>query len=588
MSARAKRIEDFALIGDGETAALVDREGTIEWLCMPRFDSEACFAALLGNDENGCWRLAPADGWNRVDRRYQQNTLILETLFETDSGSVAIIDFMPMRGKAPDVVRIVEGRSGTVAMRSQLALRFDYGRIHPLVRGDGTGRTIAISGPNAVALDFPVPLAFDDRWFCAEFTVRAGESLGFVMTWFPSYADMPEPVDTEEALRETSDAWRGWADSAKYEGPCRQAVIRSLITLKALIHQPTGGIVAAPTSSLPERPGGGRNWDYRYCWLRDATFTLLALVQAELKGEATAWLKWLRRTLAGVPVDVQPFFTVVGERRMIEWEADWLTGFNGARPVRFGNGAADQLQLDIYGEVIDALQSASMHGIDRDDDSDALMRLLAASLEQRWRDPDAGIWESRGPVAHHCYTKVMCWVAFDRAAKWFENSDPALAGRYAALAEEVHQLVIERAYDEERGTFTRTFGEKGVDAALLRLPLVGFLPVDDPRIVGTVQAIEQDLIRDGLVRRYVPDDVDDGVGGDEGAFLAATFWLVQVYARQGRSEEARSLFDRLAPVANDLGLLAEEAGPEGLLGNFPQALSHVAHIRAAFELLERD
>ncbi|WP_431469837.1 glycoside hydrolase family 15 protein [Sphingosinithalassobacter sp. LHW66-3] len=579
-----KRIEEYALIGDGETAALVRRDGSIEWLCMPRFDSEACFAAILGDAENGCWRMRPAGEVTRSSRRYLDETLILETEFETRDGCIAVIDFMPIRGEAPDIVRIVEGRRGSVEVCSELAARFDYGQLHPLVRTCSEAQVLAIAGPDAIVLDFDEPITFEDRWFTSRFTVNEGDRRCFVMTWFPAHEAVPESVHPEKAFEDTRGFWEDWVARCKYDGPYRGEVIRSLVTLKALIHRPTGGIVAAPTSSLPECPGGSRNWDYRFCWLRDSTFLLLSFLQSGMSAEAHAWVGWLRRAVAGEPIDVQPFYTVGGDRRMLEWQAPWLAGFNGATPVRFGNAAADQCQLDIYGEVIDTLHSAVRHGMERTEDSDALVRLLAADLESEWQKPDAGIWESRGEPRHFVYSKVMCWTAFDRAACWFEESDPELCSHYRELAERVKAQVLERGFDSERNSFVAAYGETALDAATLRIPLVGFLPAEDPRVRGTVAAIESALDRDGFVRRYAPDRIEDGVGGGEGAFLAASFWLVDAYVLQNRLEDARRLFERLCATANDVGLLAEEVGEEGLLGNFPQALSHLSLVAAALSL----
>jgi len=581
--ARDKRIEDYALIGDGQTAALVGRDGSIDWLCLPRFDSEACFAALLGEDNNGRWKIAPASAVTSKRRRYQGDTLVLETEFTTADGVVAVIDFMPMRGQAPDIVRIVEGRGGSVEMTSDFAIRFDHGQIHPLLREDHAC-TIAIAGPNAVRLDSGAPIETGDRRITSRFTITEGQRLPFIMTWYQSHLDTPKPVDAETALAETCAYWNEWVDRACYEGRYRNRAIRSLITLKALIHQPTGGIVAAPTTSLPERPGGDRNWDYRFCWLRDATFTLLALIKAQLFDEADQWVHWLRRAVAGEPIDLRPFYSVDGERRSIEWEADWLAGFNGAQPVRIGNGAAGQLQLDIYGEVLDTLFLAAKHNVAPSQEADALFRLLVASLEENWRKPDAGIWESRGDPQCHVYSKAMCWVAFDRAAQWFEESDAALAERYRNLAEEVRSEVLEKGFDAARNTFTGTYGAPPLDAAVLRLPLTGFIAADDPRMIGTVAAIERELIEDGFVKRYQTDETDDGVGGEEGAFLAASFWLVDVLALQGRTEDAEVLFERLYGIANDVGLLAEEYGFGRQLGNFPQALSHLSLVVSALNL----
>lgn len=582
--ARAKRIEDYALLADGETAALVHRNGSIEWMCMPRFDSEACFAALLGNDDNGCWKMETKAEVRASCRRYLGDTLILETELETEEGRVALIDFMPIRGQAADIVRIVEGREGRVTMRSELAPRFDYGQVHPLVRTCSEAQLLAIAGPDAIALHFDVPVRFEKRWFVSDFAVSEGERIAFVMTWFPSHEAVPERVHVERALEDTRNDWTAWIGNCTYRGEHAELVKRSLLTLRALIHRPTGGMVAAPTVGLPEQPGGTRNWDYRFCWLRDSTLMLLALLQAGMREEAEHWVGWLRRAVAGEPIDVQPFYTVTGDRRILEWEAPWLDGFNGAQPVRFGNAAARQVQLDVYGEVIETLHLAAGHGIDNSRDSDVLVRLLAAHLERHWEQPDAGIWESRGKPRHYVYSKVMCWVAFDRSASWFEDNDPALARHYRALADRVRQVVLDRGIDSNAGHFTGAFGERNLDAALLRLPAVGFIPADDPRMAATIEAIERKLLRDGLVRRYAPEEFDDGIGEDEGAFIAASFWLVDAYVLQGRTEEARQMFDRLCRAANDVGLLAEEYDGERLLGNFPQGLSHLSLIVAAMNL----
>ncbi|MBY8829814.1 glycoside hydrolase family 15 protein [Hephaestia mangrovi] len=579
----AKRIEDYALIGDGQTAALVSREGAIDWMCLPRFDSEACFAALLGDEDNGCWQIAPDDAVTSTRRRYLGDTLVLETEFTTESGVVAVTDFMPMRGEAPDIVRIVEGRSGRVKMRSALAIRFNYGQVHPLIRRED-GLTMAIAGPNAVRLDFDVGIEFDDRWGMSRFEIGEGERVTFVMTWFESYRETPQPVDAETALADTCAWWEEWAAKACYEGEYRDQAMRSLITLKALIHQPTGAIVAAPTASLPERPGGARNWDYRFCWLRDSTFTLLALIGAELFDEADAWVHWLRRAVAGEPIDLRPFYSVGGDRRMIEWEADWLDGFGGAKPVRFGNGAAGQLQLDIYGEVLDTLFVAANHDVAPSDEADALFRLLVGDLERHWDKPDAGIWESRGDPKCHVYSKAMCWVAFDRAARWFEGNDADASEKYRALAEQVRAEVLDKGFDAEQNSFTGAYGDPALDAAVLRLPLTGFIEADDPRMIGTVAAIERELMKDGFVKRYQTEQTDDGVGGGEGAFLAASFWLVDVLALQGRAADAEKLFGRLCGLTNDVGLLAEEYGYGQQLGNFPQALSHLSLVVSALNL----
>jgi GH15 family glucan-1,4-alpha-glucosidase len=581
-----KRIADYALIGDDETAALIGRDGAIEWLCFPRFDSEACMAALLGDQEHGCWRMEVAGATGETSRRYRGDSLILETEIACKSGKVRFIDFMPIRGEAPDVVRLVECIEGEAEVTSELLLRFDYGRIHPLVRTHLPGRAVAISGADGVSLDFDAEIEFTDRRFTSRVSLKQGERSSFVLTWFPSQEDVPDRVDPLKALEDTEAYWKKWLESVRYEGPDRAAVIRSLITLKALIHQPTGGIIAAPTASLPERSGGERNWDYRYCWLRDATFTLLALTSMGLHEEAKAWIEWLERAVGGDPIILQPFYTVTGGHRALEWEADWLPGFNGALPVRFGNRARNQLQLDIFGEVIDALYQAKDQDIANHGETERLIGMLADRLEEVWQEPDAGIWESRGEPRHHTYSKVMCWVAFDRAAATFEGNDEDRSRRYRELACAVRAEVEERGFDEQRGAFVGAYGHPALDAAALRIPLVGFLPADDPRIVRTMEAIEGELVSNGLVRRYLPEAFDDGVGGEEGAFVAASFWLANVYYLQGRREDARAQFARVVERANDLGLLAEELAidGDGQLGNFPQGLSHLSLVSTAHRL----
>ncbi len=580
-----KRIGDYALIGDGETAALVHRGGSIEWLCLPRFDSEACFAAILGDEENGSWHIGFGGEIERT-RRYRGDSLILETEIVCEGGRARVTDFMPVREENPRVVRIAECLEGEVRLTSQLRLRFDYGRIHPLVRRSDDGDVVAISGPNGVSLDFDVPIEFTDRRFSSERRLCAGERTCFALTWFPSAEAPPDWLDPLTALERTGSFWADWSDRACAEGPYRDTVMRSLITLKALIYAPAGGMVASPTASLPEQSHGERNWDYRYCWLRDATFTFLALTRWGLDDEARGWIEWLRRTVGGEPIELQPFYAVDGGRRAIEWIADWLPGFNGASPVRFGNGAQVQLQLDIYGELIDSLYQAREEGVGDPEASDQLIRLLAARLEEIWQQPDAGIWESRGPLLHHTYSKVMCWVAFDRTAAWLAERDPQLSARYCQLAQRVRDQVLEKGIDPSRNCFVRAYGDSALDAAALRIPLVGFLPASDPRVSATVAAIERDLCRDGLCRRYRPEETDDGLSGDEGAFVAVSFWLAEVLHMQGRTVEARRLFERLVERANDLGLLAEQLafGDDRQLGNFPQGLSHIALLDAADRL----
>lgn len=580
-----KHISDYALIGDGQTAGLVHESGAIEWLCFPRFDSEACFAALLGDTDNGCWHFDFGSEVISRERSYRKDSLILDTIVTCKSGKLRITDFMPMRGRAPDVVRMVECLEGEVELRSELYLRFDYGRIHPLVRTVSNDRCLAISGANAVSLDFDDFITFEDRRFSTCSTLSRGETRNFVLTWYPGHEDPPDRVTPSHALADTEAFWSDWLSNMTYDGPYRDQVVRSLVTLKAMIHLPTGGIVAAPTASLPERIGGSRNWDYRYCWLRDATFTLLALIRVGLTDDARKWIEWLRRAVGGDPIDLKPFYTIDGEPRALEWEADWLDGFAGSRPVRFGNGAQGQLQIDIIGETIDCLYQAHEHDL-VEDDSNQLLKLLAAKLEDVWDQPDAGIWESRGGPRHNTYSKVMSWVGFDRAAAWLEEDEPELSSHYRDLAKKVHQQVLEKGYDSDREAFVSAYGDTSLDASALRIPLVGFLPADDKRMLGTVKAIERELCVDNLVRRYVPDDTDDGVGGGEGAFIAATLWLADVYYLQGRKDDARELFEQVMDRANDLGLLAEELDLERpvQLGNFPQALSHLSVIQIADRL----
>ncbi|WP_126173678.1 glycoside hydrolase family 15 protein [Altericroceibacterium xinjiangense] len=581
-----KDIADYALIGDCETAALINRQGTLEWLCFPRFDSEACCTALLGDEENGCWKIDVAGATGETSRRYRGDTLILETEIACETGRVRLIDFMPIRGEAPDVVRIVECLEGEAEVTSQLLLRFDYGRINPLVYEKGEKRAVAISGPDGVSLNFDVGIEFADRRFTSQFTITEGERRSLVLTWFPSHEKVPDRVDPIRALRDTEDFWADWLEEVEYHGEYRDTVVRSLITLKALIHRPTGGIIAAPTSSLPENPGGVRNWDYRYCWLRDATFTLLALTSMGMKQEAKAWIDWLRRATGGDPIHLQPFYTVTGDHRALEWTADWLSGFNGAQPVRFGNGAEIQLQLDVYGEVVDALYQAIEQGISDSPETLALIGMLADCLEKEWQKPDAGIWEIRSNPLHHTYSKVMCWAAFDRAAAAFRDHDEERCRRYRDLAREVAEEVLEKGFDKELNAFVYAFGSKKMDAAALRIPLVGFLPPDDPRVVGTVEAIERELKHGPLVRRYA-GDIEDGLEGDEGAFVAASFWLADVYCMQGRKDDARAIFEGLLDRANDLGLLSEELALDSTrqLGNFPQGLSHLSLVGTAYRLM---
>ncbi|PRX98608.1 glycoside hydrolase family 15 protein [Allonocardiopsis opalescens] len=593
----AGRIEDYALIGDMESAALVGRDGSIDWLCMPRFDSPAFFAALLGTEDHGNWSIRPRDGGPRADRRrYRGDTLILETEWDTPTGSVRVIDFMPPRGQAPDVVRIVEGLSGTVEMRTELRLRFDYGRVVPWMHRDDHSELVGIAGPDAVWLASPVDLEGHNFKHDAEFTVRAGERVPFVLTWHPSYQAEPDHADPEPALAETERFWTEWVATCTYDGKYRDAVVRSLITLKALTYAPSGGIVAAPTTSLPEDLGGVRNWDYRYCWLRDATITLEALLRSGYTEEAEAWREWLVRAVAGDPQDMQIMYSVLGERRLPEWEPDWLPGYEGSRPVRIGNAAVNQFQLDVYGEVMDVLFLARQSGLEGAGHVWGLQRSLTNYLEFTWDTPDEGLWEVRGPSRHFVHSKVMAWVAADRAVRMVEEfGKDGPVERWKELRDRIHAEVCEHGYDPDRNTFTQYYGGTNLDAALLLIPVVGFLPPDDPRVVGTVEAIQRELMVDGFVLRYPIEATDgsdavDGLPGDEGAFLACSFWLADALHLIGRRKEATELFERLLALRNDVGLLAEEYDPRigRMVGNFPQAFSHVPLVTTAYNLTLHD
>jgi GH15 family glucan-1,4-alpha-glucosidase len=581
-----RRIEDYALLGDLQTAALVGRDGSIDWCCFPRFDSGACFAALLGDRRNGRWLLAPAAEALRTERRYRRDTLILETVYETAEGAVRVIDFMPPRGRDPDIVRIVEGIRGRVAMRFELIIRFDYGHVVPWVRRvDST--LLAIAGPDALALRTPVDVHGEDLTTVAEFAVEAGVRIPFVLTWFPSYEPLPAPIDPEIALAESESYWREWAQSQAHMGDYDEEIHQSLLVLKALTYQPTGGIVAAPTTSLPEWIPGVRNWDYRFCWLRDATLTLLAMLAAGYRDEALAWYEWLVRAVAGDPAQVQILYGIAGERRIDERELEWLPGFEHECPVRIGNAASTQRQLDVYGEVLDAFYQTRAQGGDGSEYGWALLRHLLAWLEDGWREKDAGIWEVRGPDRHFTHSKVMAWVAFDRAVRLHEEFDhDGPIERWRQLRDEIKAQVLAEGWSERKQAFTQSYGSDALDASILMLPLVGFLPVTDPRIVSTVEAIQRELTVDGLVLRYRTEGDVDGLPPGEGVFLACSFWLVEVLALQGRREEARALFERLLRLRNDVGLLAEEYDPiaRRQLGNFPQALTHLALVEAAIAL----
>jgi GH15 family glucan-1,4-alpha-glucosidase len=580
-------IEDYALVGDTHTAALVGRDGSIDWLCLPRFDSGACFAALLGDESNGRWRLGPAGGGRAARRRYRDETLVLETEFETAAGAVRVIDFLPIRDQTPHLVRIVEGLRGSVPMQMELVIRFDYGQTVPWVRRL-EGVLTAVAGPDGVALRTPVATLGKGMATTAEFSVNAGQRVPFVLSWYPSHLGPPQAPDAEAALAYTDRWWRDWSARCIYRGPWREAVVRSLITLKALTYAPTGGIVAAPTTSLPELIGGVRNWDYRYCWLRDATFTLYALMHGGYREEAARWRDWLLRAVAGDPAQLQILYGLAGERRIPELEASWLSGYEGSRPVRIGNAAVEQFQLDVFGELMDALYVARRSGLEPEAAAWSLQRHLVAHLEAVWPDPDEGIWEARGGRRRFTHSRVMAWVALDRSIKTAETL--GLEGpldRWKRVRAEIHDDVCANGYDPERGSFVQSYGSNVLDASLLLIPLVGFLPASDPRVRGTVQAIEKELMADGFVMRYeAVEGGADGLPPGEGAFLPCTFWLADAYAQIGRRREARRLFERLLGIRNDVGLLAEQYDPptRRLVGNFPQAFSHVALVNSATNL----
>jgi GH15 family glucan-1,4-alpha-glucosidase len=582
------RIEDYALVGDCQTAALVGRDGSIDWLCLPRFDSGACFAALLGSAENGRWLLAPAAGTRAVRRRYRGETLVLETEFDTGDGDVVVVDFMPPRSSRAELVRIVRGRRGKVPMRMELVVRFDYGWLVPWVRRRGGG-LIAVAGPDLVSLDAGVELRGERFTTVADFTVCEGQSVPFVLGWRPSHEPESPPVDPEAALADTERWWREWAGRCTYGGEWRAPVTRSLITLKALTYSPTGAIVAAPTTSLPEHVGGVRNWDYRYCWVRDATFTLYALLLNGFHEEARAWREWLLRAVAGKASQLQIMYGVAGERRLTELTLDWLPGYEGSRPVRIGNAAADQFQLDVFGEMADTLHLARRVGLQTTADGWRVERGLLEYLESRWSEPDEGIWEVRGPRRHFTHSRMMAWLALDRAVRDVERY--GLDGpveRWRALRDTVHREICSRGFDPDQNAFVQYYGGKELDASLLTMPQVGFLPASDPRVRGTVAAIERRLVVDGFVRRYTVAEHVDGLPAGEGVFLLCTFWLADAYLLLGRRAEARSLFERLLAIANDVGLLPEEWDPVArrFLGNFPQAFSHVGLINTAHNLTE--
>ncbi|RDG39351.1 glycoside hydrolase family 15 protein [Streptomyces corynorhini] len=589
-----QRIEDYALIGDLQTAALVGRNGSIDWLCLPRFDSAACFAALLGTEDNGHWRLAPAGARACTRRGYVGESLVLESVWETRTGTVKVTDFMPQRDVAPEIMRIVEGVSGTVEMSATLRLRFDFGSVVPWMRRS-QGHRVAVAGPDSVWLRSEPKVKTWGQHFstCSSFSVTAGEKVAFVLTWHPSHEPRPPRVDPYESLERSLEDWREWAARCRYEGPHRAAVMRSLITLKALTYGPTGGIVAAPTTSLPEELGGVRNWDYRYCWLRDSTLVLGALVSAGYLAEAAAWRDWLLRAVAGDPADLQIMYGLGGERRLPEVELPWLSGYARSAPVRTGNDAVKQLQLDVYGEVMDSLNVARTAGLVGKPHAWNLQLSLLGFLESKWREPDEGLWEIRGPRRHFTHSKVMAWVAADRAVRTLE-ADPTLGGdigRWRAMRDEVHREVCEKGYDPVRNTFTQSYGSAELDAATLLIPRVGFLPPDDPRVIGTVDAVRAELGHGGLLRRYTTTGSGvDGLPGGEGTFLVCSFWLADALHMTGRAEEAAELFERLLALRNDVGLLSEEYDPVAgrQLGNYPQAFSHIGLVVTALTLAGYD
>jgi GH15 family glucan-1,4-alpha-glucosidase len=577
------------LIGDCETAALVGRDGSIDWLCWPAFDSDACFASLLGTHRHGRWLIAPAEAVTRSSRRYWDNTLILETRFETADGAVALIDFMPPRGQASDIVRLVRGVSGRVKLQMQLVIRFGFGANIPWVKRTPDGALLAIAGQDMTVLRTPIKTRGEDLTTVADFEVGEGETIPFVLTYGPSYLPLPKPINPAQALQDTEDFWTEWCSHCTYEGGNRDLVMRSLITLKALTYGPSGGIVAAPTTSLPEKLGGARNWDYRFCWLRDATFTLLALMNSGYTEEALAWHNWLLRAAAGAPGNMQIMYGIMGQRRLLEWEARWLPGYEGAQPVRVGNAAHAQLQLDVYGELIDAFHQSRMASLELDETSWALERAVLDHLAEVWDHPDHGIWERRGEGKHYVSSKVMCWVAFDRAIKSAERFGfDAPLDRWRVLRDAICIDVCEKGFDRGQNAFVESYGSQTLDASILLLPAVGFLPATDPRVRGTIAAIEKHMMRDGFVLRHDPREVSDERQPIEGAFLACSLWLADAYVLAGEIGKAQALFDRVVGVANDLGLLAEEydSGADRQTGNFPQALTHIALINTAHNLSE--
>ena len=584
------RIEDYAMVGDLQTAAIVGADGSVDWLCFPRFDSPACFAALLGDETHGRWRIAPISGGRCTRRRYLPDTLVLESEWETPDGTVRVTDCMPPRGVAPDLVRVVEGVRGRVKLRSELRIRFDYGHVAPWINVEGR-EARAIAGPDALWLRASAPHEVRSGEILSEFTVSEGERIPFVLTWAPSYGERPVAIDGLQAVADTERFWLDWACEIDYEGRWQDAVRRSLVTLKGLTYEPSGGIVAAATTSLPETLGGSRNWDYRYCWLRDSSFTLSALVGVGLLEEARAWQQWMLRAVAGDPTDAQIMYGIDGTRRLPEYEIPWLPGYEGASPVRVGNDAAGQVQGDVPGEVLAAAHGGRAAGISPMERGWELQRWLAGRLEVNWKQPDNGIWESRGERQHFVYSKVMCWVAFQSLVAGVERF--GLEGpvdHWRDVRDEIHAEVLEKGYDSERGTFTQAYGSRALDACALLIPRVGFLPYDDERVVNTVDTIRDELTEDGLVLRYRTDESDDGLSGHEGSFLVCSFWLVNALWGIGRKQEAEELFERLLALRNDVGLLSEEydTRAQRMVGNFPQALTHLALVNCALQLSNKE
>jgi GH15 family glucan-1,4-alpha-glucosidase len=583
------RIEDYALIGNTHTAALVSRTGSIDWLCVPRFDSGACFAALLGTPRHGRWLLSPVGVVQHVQRRYRDETLILETQYETDTGSVTLVDCMPMVDGQPHVVRLVMGGAGAIRMRFELVTRFDYGSVVPWTQQRDHVWTL-VAGPDTVQLRTEIPLRHEEERIVGEFAIAAGQRLPFVFTWHPSHEAPPVPLDVEAVLAETEARWRHWARQCTYEGRWREAVIRSLLTLKALTYAPSGGIVAAATTSLPERIGGARNWDYRLCWLRDATFTLYALLNGGYREEAKAWRQWLLRAVAGRPSELQIMYGPAGERRLTELELKWLPGYEGSAPVRIGNAATQQFQLDVYGEIMDAMHQSRRTGIEPEETSWMLQQAIMEHLENVWEQPDEGIWEVRGPRRQFTHSKVMAWVAMDRAVKAVEQFKlEGPVAHWRALRDHIHEDVCRLGYSASRQSFVQYYGGTALDASLLMIPLVGFLPASDVRVGNTVRAIEQDLTQGGLVRRYIPSHELDGLPPGEGVFVPCTFWLADNWCLMGHHDKATTLFERLLGLRNDVGLLAEQYDPHAgrLVGNFPQAFSHVGLVNTAYNLAQK-